>query len=113
MFKDIKEKALEKLTPNIIANYVYDIMKLFASYYHEFSVLKQDKNKCYSYTYLIITDKSIDEMIMQEDEVSELKYITLKELENKIEIQDEKLPLVKRSYIKELVGKIKEEANKI
>ena len=42
MFKDIMEKALEKLTPNIIANYVYDITKLFASYYHEFSVLNID-----------------------------------------------------------------------
>ena len=52
-------------------------------------------------------------MIMQEDEVSELKYITIKELEKKIEIQDGELPLVKRAYIKELVGKIKEEANKI
>ena len=42
MFKDIMKKALEKLTPNIIANYVYDITKLFANYYHEFSVLNID-----------------------------------------------------------------------
>jgi len=42
VFKDVMEKALEKLTPNIIANYVYEITKLFASYYHEFSVLYID-----------------------------------------------------------------------
>jgi len=75
--------------------------------------LEQDKNKCFSYTYLILTDKSIDEMVMQEDEVSELKYITISELEKRIKIQDEELPLVKRSYIKELVEKIKIEAGKI
>lgn len=75
--------------------------------------LEQDKNKCFSYTYLIVTDKKIDEMIMQEDEVSELKYITIEELEKRIESQDGELPLVKRSYIKELVEKIKTEANAI
>lgn len=75
--------------------------------------LEQNKNKCFSYTYFILTDKGIDEMIMQEDEVSELKYITISELEKRIEIQDEELPLVKRSYIKELIEKIKLEAGKI
>ena len=75
--------------------------------------LEQEKNKCFSYTYLIITDKSVDEMKMQEDEVSELKYITISDLEKKIDIQDEELPLVKRPYIKELVEKIKIEADRI
>ncbi len=42
-----------------------------------------------------------------------LKYITINELERKIENQDEELPLVKRPYIKELVKKIKLEADKI
>lgn len=75
--------------------------------------LEQEKNKCFSYTYLIVTDKNIEEMKMQEDEVSELKYVTIEELEKRIEIQDEELPLVKRTYIKELVERIKEEANRI
>lgn len=42
LFKEVMVKVLEKLTPNIIANYVYDITKLFASYYHEFSILNVD-----------------------------------------------------------------------
>ena len=75
--------------------------------------LEQDKNKCFSYTYLLITDKKIDDMIMQEDEVSELKYITIEELEKRIEIKDEELPLVKRPYIKDLIEKIRKVSNKI
>ena len=108
--KDEKEiiAAIRELSEEVGLNYEENQL-IFLGVYK----LEQDKNKCFSYTYLVITDKNINEMIMQEDEVSELKYITLKELEKKIEIQDEELPLVKRSYIKELVEKIKGEANKI
>lgn len=75
--------------------------------------MQHDKNKCFSYTYLLKTDKKINEMIMQEDEVSELKYITIEELEERVEKQDEELPLVKRDYIKDLIEKIKIEAERI
>jgi len=45
VFKDVMEKALARLTPNIIANYVYDITKLFSSYYHDFSILNVDNEE--------------------------------------------------------------------
>lgn len=47
-------------------------------------------------------------MTMQEDEVSELKYISVKELEDKIKKGDEEIPLVKKSLTKLTLNRIKE-----
>ena len=41
-FKKIIQKVTEKLTPNIIANYVYELTKLFSSYYHDYSILNAE-----------------------------------------------------------------------
>ncbi len=41
-FKKIIQKVTEKLTPNIIANYVYELTKLFSSYYHDYSILSAE-----------------------------------------------------------------------
>ena len=41
-FKSIIAKVTEKLTPNLIANYVYDLTKLFSSYYHDYSILNAE-----------------------------------------------------------------------
>ena len=38
-------KVLEKLTPNLIANYVYELTKLFSSYYHDYSILNAENEK--------------------------------------------------------------------
>jgi len=38
-FPNIIKRAMEALSPNIIANYVYDLAKTFGSYYHDFNIL--------------------------------------------------------------------------
>ena len=44
-FKEIIQKVTEKLTPNIIANYVYELTKLFSSYYHDYSILNAENEE--------------------------------------------------------------------
>ena len=41
-FKDTIEIASEKLAPNLICNYVYDLTKSFANYYHDYSILNAE-----------------------------------------------------------------------
>lgn len=41
-FKTIISKVTEKLTPNLIANYVYELTKMFSSYYHDYSILNAE-----------------------------------------------------------------------
>lgn len=41
-FKEVIQKVTEKLTPNVIANYVYELTKLFSSYYHDYSILNAE-----------------------------------------------------------------------
>ena len=38
-FPKVVSKVLEKLTPNLIANYVYELTQMFSTYYHDFSIL--------------------------------------------------------------------------
>lgn len=72
-------------------------------------IYKKDKpdNKCFSYTYLIKTTKKINEMVIQEEEVSELKYITIGELENRIKAGDKEINFVENLEINSILGKIK------
>lgn len=71
-------------------------------------VNKQKENNHFKYTYLIFTNREIEEMTMQEEEVSELKYITLTELENMILNEDESLTFSKKYYAKLILKFLKE-----
>lgn len=72
-------------------------------------IFKNEKegNYCFSYTYLAKTNAKIEDMIMQEDEVSELKYMTIEELEEKVKKEDDEMPLSKKSFTKITIEKIK------
>lgn len=41
-FEEVLEEAGRNHSPAVIANYVYDLVKEFNRYYHEFSILKED-----------------------------------------------------------------------
>ena len=72
-------------------------------------IYKNDKenNKCFSYTYLVKTDKKIDEFILQEEEVSEVKYITIEKLEERIRLLDEEISFVRKACVKLILDEIK------
>lgn len=44
-FKAVVNRTTEKLTPNLIANYVYELTKLFSSYYHDYSILNAENEE--------------------------------------------------------------------
>lgn len=44
-FKDVMLMASEKLAPNLICNYVYDLTKSFANYYHDYSILNAENEE--------------------------------------------------------------------
>lgn len=67
----------------------------------------QKNNHCFSYTYLVRTNKGVEQMTMQEEEVSELMYISIDDLEKRMKEQDEEISFSKKDYVKEIVSKIK------
>ena len=70
---------------------------------------EQKNNNCFSYTYLVKTDKKVNQMTMQEDEVSELMYISIDELEKRMKALDEEISFVKKEHVKVAINKIKNE----
>lgn len=68
---------------------------------------EQENNNCFSYTYLLKTNKKIEEMVMQEEEVSELKYISIEELEDRLDKKDEEINFVGKPLIRYALDKIK------
>lgn len=70
---------------------------------------EQKDNCCFSYNYLVKTDKSIKQMTMQEEEVSELLYISIDDLQKRMETQDEELSFSKKEYARATLEKIKKD----
>lgn len=65
-------------------------------------------NKHFKYVYFIKTNKKVEELKMQEEEVTELKYVSLKEIEKMVERGEESLTFSKKFYVKPIIEKIKE-----
>lgn len=107
---DVKEKeiiaALREIKEEIGLDFKEQDLKLIDIFKN-----KQEGNYCFSYTYLVKTNKKIEDMTMQEDEVSELKYISIPEIEERIKNSDTEMPLVKKPITKITLDKIKEIIN--
>lgn len=69
----------------------------------------EEQNYCFCYNYYLKTDKKISEMIMQEDEVSELKYITIRELEDIINSKANNYTFIEYAGMKEIIEFIRKE----
>lgn len=98
--------ALREINEEIGLSFKEEDLNLLGVFKNE-----QEGNYCFSYTYLLKTNAKIEDMTMQEDEVSELKYITIEELEERIRNKDEEMPLARKQFTKIILEKIKEIIN--
>lgn len=69
---------------------------------------KNINNYHFKYVYLLETNKKLEELTMQESEVSELLYIKLEELENMLKIPNNDITFAKQYYTPIIIKKIKE-----
>lgn len=69
---------------------------------------KNINNYHFKYVYLLKTNKKLEELTMQESEVSELLYIKLEELENMLKIPNNDITFAKQYYTPIIIKKIKE-----
>lgn len=70
------------------------------------------KNNTFQYHYFAYTDRKIEEYDIQKEEVEEIKYISLLELERIIVQKDEEYTFAKRRYIRNIYRKLKEKLQK-
>lgn len=76
----------------------------------EFLFLEKSERKCnnhFKYMYYVKTNKKISEFVIQKEELSELKYISLKKFEDVIERRDEKYVFSNGKYIPKLISILK------
>lgn len=99
-----EEAALREIKEEIGLEFKNSDLNFVGVYKNE-----QKNNNCFSYTYLVKTDKKVNQMTMQEDEVSELMYISIDELEKRMKVQDEEISFVKKEHVKVAINKIKNE----
>lgn len=100
--EEIITAALRELKEEIGLMVAEDNLEFIDMYRNE-----EKGNNSFKYTYLVKTDKKVDEFVMQKEEVCELKYITLEELEKMIQNKDEELTLSKKSYAKLILEELK------
>ena len=68
---------------------------------------ERKNNNHFKYMYYAKTDKKISEFVMQKEELSKLKYISLKEFEDIIEREDDEYVFSKGKYIPKLISILK------
>ncbi len=99
--------ALRELREEIGLSETVDNIEFIDMYINE-----EEENNNFKYTYLIRTNKKIDEFKMQDEEVSELKYVTLDELETMIKNRDEELTFSKKYYAKLILEELNKRKSK-
>lgn len=74
----------------------------------EIYVNDEEGNKHFKYMYFVRTTMKIEDMIMQEEEVSELKYITLEELKKIVEEKNPNYTFSNKPYMSKILKIIEE-----
>ena len=67
-------------------------------------------NNNFQYIYFARSNKKIEEYVIQEEELSEVKYISVEELENVIKNKDERYTFSKSEYFEVLMKILKEKS---
>lgn len=44
-FEEVIDRSAEELNPSLVANYIYDLVKLYNAYYQQYSVLNADSEE--------------------------------------------------------------------
>lgn len=70
-------------------------------------------NNRFQYTYVLKTNKKIEEYKIQYEELSELKYITLAELKMILETKDSDYTFSEHIYMQDIIKKLEEIINKM
>ena len=71
------------------------------------NIKKNEINRHFSYNYIFVVDYKIDEYTIQKEEVSDLKYITIEEMEKAIQEKDDKYTFIKWDKIGEVIEGLK------
>ena len=64
-------------------------------------------NNAFYYQFFIYSNNTIDDYIIQKEELSEVKYVSIKELEYIVNNKNDDYVFSKRDYMKEIIKKLK------
>ncbi len=69
-------------------------------------------NRAFQYTYFWKTDKKESEFIVQEEELTQVKYFDIEEVKNKVINKDKKFAFAEEKYINEIINIVEEKIRK-
>ena len=103
--EDVKEAMIREIKEEVgIDVKLEDLELLFISKHNSLT----GSNNVFGYLYLVRIDKKIEDFTIQEEEVSELKYISIEELEKIVKSKDENYTFPKWERVEEMVKRLKE-----
>lgn len=104
----IKRETLEELGINIDNFKKINIIKN-----GELHASCNQQNNHFGYHFFANVDYDINDYVIQKEELSEVKYISLEELEEIVKDKDDKYTFTKRSYMPEIIKYLYRERSKI
>ena len=102
------EEPIESLFREVAEELGINDLKKDEFIYLDTFKVENKNNYHYKYIYLLKTNKKIEEFAMQESEVSELLYVSLKNLREMIESNDNELTFSKHFYTPIILNRIEE-----
>ena len=87
-------------------------LKFLTVYKRTVKFNNEQYNNAFLWTYLYKTNKKVSDYTIQEEELSEVKYFKIEEVEKAIKSKDESFAFSKENFIKELLDLLKQEIAK-
>ncbi len=69
-------------------------------------------NRAFQYTYFWKTDKKESEFVVQEEELTEVKFFEIQEIKDKVKLKDENIAFADEEYINEIINIVEEKIKK-
>lgn len=105
---DLNETPIQSVIREITEEIGIDNIKEDDLVYLDTFKAENNNNHHYKYVYLLRTNKRIEDMKMQESEVSELLYVSIKELKSMLTKPNNELTFAKHYYTPIILNKIEE-----
>ena len=102
---DKPENAIvREMQEEIGVNVSIDDLKFLKIARRDVKFNEEQYNRAFQYTYLWITDKKESDFIVQEEELTEVKYFDINEIRKAIDNKDNNFAFAKEEYINEILN---------
>ena len=110
---EVVENAAKREILEEIGIRIDDLKEICITKDEEFHLNCNQYNNCFSYQFFVDVDYGVNDYTIQKEELSEVKYISLEQLEEIVKNKDDNYTFSKRDYMQEVIEYLYKERENI